>query len=141
MALTQMYPLWQPNDFRYELANFAKSRTRPRSIWILDPWHAHPVTTLAGRQSLRGYDGWSSSHGISDGGRRRIISALMRNPDATYDVDQLGVEFVCLKLGEKNGLKFAVEPSPSKWICVFENQRYKVYQRNRTDLDRSVKGA
>jgi len=129
MAATQAYPLWQGHDYPRELSGFARANSSRRSIWVLDAWHAHPVTTLAGRQSVVGYGGWTSSHGLSETSRRRMIQHLMSDPEDTKDADAFGVSFVCVKKNDEKGLKFAVEANSTHWDLVFDNKRYLVYRR------------
>ena len=130
MAVTQMYPLWQPHDKAHELAEFAKSNSDPKSVWVLDPWHAHPITTLAGRQSFSGYNGWSSSHGLSEGKRNTIIRSLTKHPEDTRESDSFGIDFVCTKKADGR-ITFNVSETSTAWKLVFENERYRVYQRTK----------
>jgi hypothetical protein len=129
MAIREMYPIWSPDDYPHELAEFVRTHSDPKSIWLLDDWHAHPVTTLAGRQSVLGYGGWTSSHGLGERSRREILSQLRANPESTKAADNFGVQFVCVRKRDKTSLTFPITPHSQHWRKVLDNVRYTVYER------------
>jgi hypothetical protein len=140
MAVVETYELWEHDDFPIELADFAKANSDPKSIWILDDWHAHPVTILAGRQSVLGYGGWTSSHGLSEALRKRMIGRLAVDPDDVRESDEFGVQFVCVRERAKNRIVFPVGINSTKWTKVFENRACRVYRRTATDDGLEWKG-
>jgi hypothetical protein len=129
MARREAYPIWTGYDWVHQVADWAKENSDPKSIWLLDDWHAHPITTLAGRQSVLGYGGWSASHGLGDERRRAIINQLAQDPEMTRESDEFGIEFVCLRKVSLNKLRFPVQPYSAHWRKVFENSAWSIYQR------------
>lgn len=129
MARREAYAVWIAYDWPHQLADWAKANSDPKSIWLLDDWHAHPITTLAGRQSVLGYGGWTASHGLGDERRRAIISQLAANPEMTRESDEFGIQFVCIRKSRPEKLRFPVQAYSSHWRKAFENNVWNVYQR------------
>jgi hypothetical protein len=144
MAVVETYGLWEHDDFPIELADFAKTNSDPKSksksIWMADDLHAHPVTTLAGRHSFLGYGGWTSSHGLGEASRKRMIGRLAVDPDDVRESNEFGVQFVCVRERAKNRLVFPVGINSTKWTKVFENRACRVDQRTATDDGLKWKG-
>jgi hypothetical protein len=130
MAFRESYALWGNVTGAHELADFAKEHSSVKSIWLLDSSHAHPVTTLAGRQSVLGYGGWTGSHGLFEAERHRLISGLGKDPENTDASDNFGIEFVCVA-SEPSGLRFSPSVNSTKWARVFQSSQYQVYERTR----------
>jgi hypothetical protein len=125
------YPIWKDPAVARQLADFAKKVSSPRSVWITDQTHVNPIVTLAGRQTLAGYPGWLTSHGLNDTERTMAMSKLTSNPEAVSAVDRWGVEFACVTLENIDwaGNKFFPTPDSNKWKKLFESTQYAIYQR------------
>lgn len=52
------------------LAEWARTSTAPRSIFLVAPDHNSPIPVLGGRRVMVGYRGWIWTYGLSDGDRR-----------------------------------------------------------------------
>jgi hypothetical protein len=132
MAYREAYPLWSGHDRQHELADFVRKNSPPRSIWLLDDWPAHPVTALAGRQSVLGYGGWTSSHGLWESARRSMIQGLAHSPENVAQADEFGLQFVCVRKGAQHGIRFPVAPNSTRWKNVYHDQSYDVYERTQS---------
>ena len=135
MAYRESYQVWSYGDYPNELADFVIHNSDPRSIFITDDWHAHPLTTLAGRQTVLGYPGWLVSHGLDGGARNRMIQNLMYFPDNTDEADRFGVEFICSRGRGPKGFHFHPRDS-MKWKRVYTFADYKIYKRAKNESSR-----
>lgn len=129
-AATHKYPVWGARDMPFEIAEFVKKATPPKSVWITDSWHGHPIITLAGRQTLAGYGGWLASHGLSEYNRKRAMDKLNRNPEDTSAIDKFGVDYACVRLA-RHGVDFRFDPGANSksWRMIYESRSYRIYQR------------
>ncbi|MFX1266199.1 MAG: hypothetical protein ACFFH0_12505, partial [Promethearchaeota archaeon] len=57
------YLVWSKSDIAF--AKWIKENTDSTSVFLTSTYLAHPVVTLAGRQSVLGYGGWLWSHGLN----------------------------------------------------------------------------
>jgi hypothetical protein len=123
------YPLWWDWEGSVRIAEIVKSVSPPRSIWITDSGHTNPVVTLAGRQTLAGYGGWLSSHGLNDSPRVNAMNRLTRRPDDVWGVDGFGVQFAAVDY-RSNADAWKFDPKNStKWKTLFRNQDWGIFQR------------
>jgi hypothetical protein len=116
-------------DDVHELAEWAIENSDPKSVWITDSHHNHPIPMLAGRQILFGYRGWLPSHHLNEAGRARAVENLGRNPDATDEIDALGAEFICFCLYHSDELKFRFLPTVRKWRREYHTDRWEIWRR------------
>ena len=123
------YPIWNVNQYPYEFAKFVRQWTPPKSVWITDSWHAHPVLNLAGRQTLAGYGGWLVTHGLNDFDRKRAMRRLTANPEDVAAIDRYGVDYACVR--PDSDFQFKPEETSRNWKKIFESVSYTVYQRTR----------
>jgi hypothetical protein len=128
-AASYEYPLWWNWPNAYQIANIVKRVSPPRSIWITDSGHTNPIVTLAGRQTLAGYGGWLSSHGLNDEARVNAMKRLTRRPDDVAGVDGYGVEFAAVDF-KSNSDAWKFDPKNStKWKTLFLSEDWGIYQR------------
>ena len=133
-----MYPsyLYIPQDNAFEFAQWVLNNTPPNSLWLIDYWHAHPVTALAGRKALQVQPGWTFSHGMNYIERMILTKMFKKDPEDTAIMDNMGVNFLCTKMkifkGDKN-FHGSIMPSNTskKWRLVYNKFPYIVWERNR----------
>jgi hypothetical protein len=113
----------------YVIADWAIANTAPRSVWLTDTRHNHPIPTLAGRQVVLGYRGWIGSHNLDESERLRAIGALAKDPDATELIDEFDVEWLCLCSDDSQEVTFKVEESSVKWKLEYRSERCEVWKR------------
>lgn len=131
MCYRESYQVWSYNDYPLEVADFVVKNTEPRSIFITDDWHAHPITTLAGRQTVLGYPGWLVSHGLEGSKRKNMITNLIYYPDNTDRSDAFGVDYICSR-SKSSGLHFHPRDS-TKWRRIFSMADIKIFKRERNE--------
>ena len=81
---TIKYVLYTPAD--QELANFVLKNTKPTDIFLTTDKHNNPVSSLAGRQIIMGYDGWLWSRGINYQERRKEVLEIFQGTDDAYQL-------------------------------------------------------
>jgi hypothetical protein len=122
--------IWDEEDV-YTVASWAINNSHPKSVWLTDSDHNHPISCLAGRQILVGYRGWLPSHHLNDQERIRAIIALDANPDDTTLIDRFNVDFICFNLQHSNELNFRFSSKVKSWKLAYRLQKYEVWQRVR----------
>jgi hypothetical protein len=120
--------LWN-DDSVYRIAQWAIKHSDPKSVWLTDSHHNHPISCLAGRQILIGYRGWLPSHHLNDSARVEAIEALKQNADNTKLIDEFNVDYVCFSSAETSELDFRFPAHTKKWKLVYEQVRYSVWER------------
>lgn len=130
-VLEYAFPIWSENDAAYQVGHFVIHNTDPRSIFITDTWHCHPVVTVGGRQTLLGYRGWVSSHGLPESDRMRVMTNLRNSPENTRDLDNYHVDYICTRKRDKTELVFNPPPNSKKWKLIYNQFGYEIYKRNR----------
>jgi hypothetical protein len=115
----------------HEVAKWAIANSDPKSVWITDSHHNHPIPMLAGRQVFFGYRGWLPSHHLDESGRARAVERLGRNPDATDEVDALGADFICFCLYYSDELRFRFLENVRKWHLEYVTDRWEIWKRVR----------
>lgn len=129
MAYNEQYAEWNDNS-HLAVASFIINNTDPKAIFITDSWHANPVTTIAGRQTVSGYAGWLVSHGLKSSSRDFMIRNICISPDQTDEVDQFGVDYICAKAKSLNPIVFHPRESP-KWKRIYNMGEYQIFKRMR----------
>jgi hypothetical protein len=66
--------LYSNEDVKF--AEAVKENTPPEAVFLIAPVHNHPVTNLAGRKAVLGYEGWLWSHGINYWERQGELNAM-----------------------------------------------------------------
>lgn len=123
------FQLWGSKRDVTALAEFVK-RTPPNAIWLTDDAHTNPVVTLGGRQTVLGYLGWLSSHGIDYNERYHDVHYhIEKYPERIKYADKYNVSYVAVDRQNKNGLRFSPKPESKYWRKVYESRYYDVYKR------------
>jgi hypothetical protein len=130
---TQRYPFWGRAEGSFDLANWAKKNSDPKSIWITGTLHHHPVLMFAGRQTFLGPYNYLSTHGVDPGERFDILHRMKTNPDDTTAIDRFNVEFICGLDGDEWG-DFPIQPESLKWKKMARFGRFTVWKRMKGEL-------
>ena len=87
-------------------AEFVRSHTEPRALFLTAPVIEQPVLCLAGRATLRGPTFWLWSHGYEFRDRERDVLALYAGgPDALELLRYYRVDYVYLGTAERRDLR------------------------------------
>lgn len=116
----------------HELGEWLKANTPKEAVFLTSDMHNHPVSMLAGRRILAGYEGWLWSHGIPHHDRqadvRKMFAGgsealkLMKRYHAAY-----GLSYAAIGDGERSlgaNEKFFDE----NFKLVKQTPRYKIYK-------------
>ena len=101
------YELFSPAQLR--AAEFIQSHTPADALFLSSGVHNHPVSVLAGRRILCGYDGWLWSHGIDYGTRKEQLEQLFRHPGQIPVFDS-GFKIDYVYLGGHERQHYAADP-------------------------------
>jgi hypothetical protein len=133
-VIAHAYPIWGYPRLAWDLGDFVKAVSAPKSVWITDSDHTHPVVTLGGRQVLAGYPGWLVSHGLSDTERTSAMRELAKNPEDVRWADMWGTEFVCVNEEKYSEFPFRPTASSRNWKLLWDTRPYRIWKRvNITD--------
>lgn len=124
MVLTQCYCVWQDYDRDLRFGEWIRRNTPYDATFISDEWHGNPVTTLAGRQILIGYTGWTSSHGINTTERYRAVVRYSRDKRYINLIDAYNVTYYVTQTDNK-----IMKPYNEHWEKIHEFRPYVVYRR------------
>jgi hypothetical protein len=127
-ALGNGAPLFETSD-AVPIAKWAMKHSPPKSVWVTDSHHNHPIPMLAGRQILVGYRGWLPSHHLDEKERVWAMEALGKNQDDTRKIDSFSADFLCFDLANSDELNFRFNARSAKWKLAYRNQRYEVWNR------------
>lgn len=123
------FPLWSIKKEVFNFANFVKL-TDPQAIWLTDSSHTNPIVTLGGRQTVLGYMGWLSSHGINYYERYEdIYEHIIKNPDNVKYADKYNITFVGVDKINQKEFYFNPNSSSKNWRKIYESFSYDVYKR------------
>ena len=89
------YKVWSACD--REIADWVRDNTAPDGLFLTGSAHNHPITALAGRQRVMGYEGWLWSHGLN----WTRIMRVKRDEIAMYKgnyqlIKDYGIDYVCI---------------------------------------------
>lgn len=127
LAAKRNYPVWFNDSI--EFSKYIISATDPKSVWVTDTSHTNPAVALAGRQTLVGYQGWISSHGLDDRKRTMIIRQLSRDPENTLAVDKLNVSYVLVVSNQRSDFNFNPSENSRKWKLIYKTRVNSIYKR------------
>jgi uncharacterized membrane protein len=83
------------------IAEQVRATTPPTAVFATDFRHNNPISVLAGRRVVTGYDGWLFSEGINYAQRQLDVRQLYAlGPDFRTVVDRYGIDFVVIGPGE-----------------------------------------
>lgn len=131
MAYVEKYSIWETSDHAFELGEWIKNNTPHDSIWVTDQWHAHPVSSIAGRQILIGYGGWIHSHGLKGNDRTAAITDLVNNPDGTKSIDNYHIDYICKRSCSRGGDCLDFNPKSKRYSIVYQQFKYTIYKVNK----------
>ncbi|PXF53890.1 MAG: hypothetical protein C4B56_00355 [Candidatus Methanophagaceae archaeon] len=91
------YDYWVWSACDREIADWVRDNTVPDGLFLTGSAHNHPITALAGRQRVMGYEGWLWSHGLN---WTRIMK-VKRDEIAMYKgnyrlIKDYGIDYVCI---------------------------------------------
>jgi hypothetical protein len=119
---------WYDGNTSWQLADWVKENTAPKSVWITGGYHAHPVVCLAGRQTFLGPYNYLSNHGVDPGIRYQIMDLLVENPENTAHLDRYNVSYLCQTNGQREFF-LKISDKSEKWKKRVEIGRYTIWER------------
>ena len=126
LAARRPFPVWYNDSI--EFSKYVIAATDAKSVWVTDTSHTNPVVALAGRQTLVGYQGWISSHGLDDRKRTMIIRKLSQDPENTY-FDELNVSYVYVNSNQRSDFNFKPSEDSQKWKLIYKTRINAIYKR------------
>jgi hypothetical protein len=121
---------WYDGNTAWQLADWAKQNTDPKSIWITGGYHAHPVLVLAGRQTFLGPYNYLSNHGVDPGARYQIMDRMVVNPDNTDQLDRYNVSYICQSDWQRD-FHLRISDNSSKWKKRVRIGDYTIWERTK----------
>jgi hypothetical protein len=83
------------------IAEQVRATTPPTAVFATDFRHNNPISVLAGRRVVTGYDGWLFSEGINYFQRQQDVRQVYAlGPDFQAVIDRYGIDFVVIGPGE-----------------------------------------
>ncbi|MBO0746365.1 MAG: hypothetical protein J2P43_15210, partial [Candidatus Dormibacteraeota bacterium] len=113
-----------------EAAAWVRANTPPRAVFVAAPANNQPITVLAGRTLVAGYDGWTWSYGLPDWAARQqqVQTMLQGGPGTPELVRRYGVEYVVIGPQEIT----AYRASPAYWAAhgrlVYDRDGYRIFR-------------
>ncbi len=94
------------------VADWVRSNTEPRAVFLVAPVHNEPVPALGGRRVVAGYPGWLWTYGLADWQRRTqdAESMLQGRPGSDLLARRYGVGYVVIGPAER-----ALGAQPPYW--------------------------
>ena len=124
----QLFDKWK-EDLGYWIAE----NTPKKAVFLTSSDHNIPITTFGGRQTLLGYGGWLSSHGIKNyHERRNEVNKIMSNPNQTELIKKYNITYLVWESSKKTKLK---EYDHRIWQCIYSNNRYAVMKKRKNELN------
>ena len=117
-------------DYIY-VGNWISQNTPPNAVFLTSDSPVSPVTTVAGRMSFLGYEGWLYTYGINTTEREMVRDELYSVSDPANETRLLaenGIDYVLIGPGELGSTEFTVNESyfNQNYPCVF-NWTYPPY--------------
>jgi hypothetical protein len=121
------------------VGDWISQNTPPNAVFLTSDSAVSPVTTVAGRMSYLGYDGWLSTYGINFTTRDNIRSELYSVSDPNDEMHLLkenGIGYVLIGPSEMSSDEFTVNESyfDQNLVCVFNwtdpqyGGNFRIYQ-------------
>ena len=113
--------------------------TPPNSVFLTSDSAVSPVTTVAGRMSYLGYEGWLSTYGINTGSRENVRDELYSVSDPDQEMQILkenGIDYILIGPSEMGSNQYKVNESyfDQNFVCVYNwtdptyGNNYRIYQ-------------
>lgn len=119
-----------------DTADWVRTHTAPRAVFLVSTQHNEPVPSLAGRRVVIGYTGWIWSYGISDWAEREIaVKRMLQGDPATPQLlARYSVDYVVIGPQERAAPFSAAEDYWRRSArLVYSNGGYEVFRTNRKD--------
>jgi hypothetical protein len=136
-ALTMAWACWGENAryqvysaVDFEVAEWVKANTPMDAVFLTGDSPHDPISSLAGRSIVMGFNGWLWSHGLDYYGRVNLVHSTYREPSCKSFKD-LGVDFVLLSPRE-----LSLEPDYYAFGAAdylefaYSNKGYLIYRVN-----------
>jgi hypothetical protein len=114
-----------------QVADWARTSTDPKAIFLTAPEHNSAIPTLAGRRVVLGYPGWIWTYGIDNWGstQQDVESMLQGKPDSLALAQKYHVAYVVIGPQEKQQPFSANEAFwRAQAPLVYSNSEYLVYK-------------
>lgn len=111
-------------------ADWARTHTDPRAVFLVAPDHNEPIPTLGGRRVVIGYGGWLWTYGLSDWETKtQDVRRMLQGDPATPELlRRYGVDYVVVGLSEINGQGANVAYWDRTAERVYSNGGYNIYR-------------
>jgi hypothetical protein len=101
----------------------------PRSaVFLNTPWHACPVTAIAGRQTFLASVGWAVGHGLETTARMQALRAMQANPADIALFEKHNITYV-YSWGEDDAAAFNRLNNDTHWAKVWELRSQRIWRR------------
>ncbi|MBI2327302.1 hypothetical protein HYU92_03180 [Candidatus Curtissbacteria bacterium] len=118
LQLKNRYVLYDNWDI--DLANWAKSNTNTRDVFIVEPTPVNPISGLAGRLVYIGYPGHLWVHGIDYGKREQEVNQILAGNFSQIGNLEVPVKYIVIPVDKYNF------EAPQQFKKVYQNQKYLV---------------
>ena len=89
------YRVWSACD--REIADWVRDNTASDGLFLTGSAHNHPITALAGRQRVMGYEGWLWSHGLNWTRIMKVKSDEIEMYKGNYQlIKDYEIDYVCI---------------------------------------------
>ncbi len=89
------YKVWSAADIA--IGKWVEENTDPGGVFLTGSAHNHPVTALAGRQRVMGYEGWLWSHGLNWSEITRVKREEIEMYRGNYQlIKDYGIDYICI---------------------------------------------
>ena len=109
-----------------KLADWARTQTPVRSVWLTGDQHNHWLTNLTGRQTVMAYRGWLWSQGYRYEQAERDVGRMFESADAAL-LARYGIDYVVVGPQER-GSWHASERTFARYPIVVRTRSYTVFR-------------
>lgn len=122
----QHYLLYSNEDLR--AGKWIAENTASNAVFLSSDYHAHPASSLAGRQLVMGYRGWVWSHGYEYSRQEKEVFKMFEGgSEALKLLKEYRVNYVVVGPPSFQGFNANEKFFQEKFAKVFESSNYKVY--------------
>jgi hypothetical protein len=115
-------------DADFDAAQFARTHTPPRALFLTAPVINQPVLCLSGRPVVRGATDWLWGHGYEFRAREADVRRIYRGaPNALELLQYYGVDYVYLGEAERRELKADASFFESNFTAVYRGDGITIY--------------
>jgi hypothetical protein len=121
------------------VAEFVRTETAPRSLFLTAPSLHQPILSLAGRAIVRGPTAWLWSHGYPFAEREADVRAIYAGRhDAVELLRYYRVDYVYLGPRERQELKANQEFFDRTFPLLYRNENIQVYDARQPGMNKDV---